>query len=379
MGNNFNQKEKNEFKENKIKENIEKEIYKYNILFIGESGTGTKTSLIKRIIEGRFINIKNNQKEKSENIVFETYNKKIMLYLIDTDGDESRREFNQKYFKNADCIIMGYDVTNIKSFNEIVDYWYKKVQEFNKTNLIYLLGNKIDLKSDIKVKEKEAQKFTDENNIKFYSVSVKKNINIQKFLNELKSSIENDTNNKINNGIKGAFNGNPSKECYKVVLLGDCGVWSKSSLVNRLKGNKFEPNISSTCSGSYFTREVSLNNGKNVIIDIWDTPGQEKYEPILKLYLKDSDCIALGFDITRKTTFDNIKSYWYPKYVENSGINLIYLLGNKIDLFEQMEISENEVKKYCEDNNFRYFETSCLIPSGIEEFLQDLAYELFKR
>ena len=93
MGNNFNQKEKNEFKENKIKENIEKEIYKYNILFIGESGTGTKTSLIKRIIEGRFINIKNNQKEKSENIVFETYNKKIMLYLIDTDGDESRREF----------------------------------------------------------------------------------------------------------------------------------------------------------------------------------------------------------------------------------------------------------------------------------------------
>ena len=371
MGNNFNQKEKNEFKENKIKENIEKEIYKYNILFIGESGTGTKTSLIKRIIEGRFIDIKNNQKEKSENIVFETYNKKIMLYLIDTDGEESRREFNQKYFKNADCIIMGYDVTNIKSFNEIVDYWYKKVQEFNKTNLIYLLGNKIDLKSDIKVKEKEAQKFTDENNIKFYSVSVKKNINIQKFLNDLKSSIENDTNNKINNRIKGTFNGNPSKECYKVVLLGDCGVWSKSSLVNRLKGNKFEPNISSTCSGSYITREVSLNNGKNVIIDIWDTPGQEKYEPILKLYLKDSDCIVLGFDITRKTTFDNIKSYWYPKYVENSGINLIYLLGNKIDLFEQMEISENEVKKYCEDNNFRYFEASCLIPSGIEEFLQD--------
>ena len=44
-----------------------------------------------------------------------------------------------------------------------------------------------------------------------------------------------------------------------------------------------------------------------------------------------------------------------------------------------MDISENEVKKYCEDNNFRYFETSCLIPSGIEEFFQDLANELIKR
>ena len=110
-----------------------------------------------------------------------------------------------------------------------------------------------------------------------------------------------------------------------------------------------------------------------------DTPGQEKYEPVLRIYLKDSDCIVLGYDVTRKQTFDNIKKYWYPKYIENSGVDLIYLLGNKIDLYEQMEVSENEARKYCEDNNFRYFETSCLMPCGIREFLQDLSNELIKR
>ena len=82
MGNNYNEKEKNKIKENKINENIDKERFKYNILFIGESNTGTKTSLIKRIIEHKFIDIKNKQEEKCENFVLETYNKKIILYLI---------------------------------------------------------------------------------------------------------------------------------------------------------------------------------------------------------------------------------------------------------------------------------------------------------
>ena len=80
MGNNFNKKEKNEIKENKIEENIEKERYKYNILFIGESGTGTKTSLIKRIIEGRFIDITNKQKENTKMLHLKFIIKK--LYYI---------------------------------------------------------------------------------------------------------------------------------------------------------------------------------------------------------------------------------------------------------------------------------------------------------
>ena len=274
---------------------------------------------------------------------------------------------------------MGYDVTNRKSFQEIVDYWYKQIKKLSNPKLIYLLGNKIDLKSNIKVEEKEGKIFADENNIKFYSISVKKNINIQNFFKGLKSYLENDINNNYDNGIKETFYGNPSKESYKIVLLGDCAVGSKSSLVNRLMGNEFEPNISATTSGSYIRRGVYLQNSKQFIIEIWDTPGQEKYEPVLRIYLKDSDCIVLGYDVTRKQTFDNIKKYWYPKYIENSGVDLIYVLGNKIDLYDQMEVSESEARKYCEDNNFRYFETSFLIPCGIEEFLLDLSNELIKR
>ena len=74
-------------KSEKINNNQTKEIYKYNILFVGEPGIGTKTSLIKRIKEGKFINnIEKNQVYK-EKIIYEKDDKKIMIYLIDTNSE----------------------------------------------------------------------------------------------------------------------------------------------------------------------------------------------------------------------------------------------------------------------------------------------------
>ena len=57
----------------------------------------------------------------------------------------------------------------------------------------------------------------------------------------------------------------------------------------------------------------------------------------------------------------------------------MYLLAYKIDLYENMGVDGNEVKKYCEENNLRYFEISCLNTSGIKEFLDDLINELIKK
>ena len=179
-------------KSEKINNNQTKEIYKYNILFVGEPGIGTKTSLIKRIKEGKFINnIEKNQVYK-EKIIYEKDDKKIMIYLIDTNSEneyrylditEDKRKYTIKtYSKNADCIIMGYDITNKQSFQEIKSFWYKEINNMAKTNLIYLLGNKIDLKDNIEVNESEVKEFTDTNKIKYFSISVKNDINIQNLI-----------------------------------------------------------------------------------------------------------------------------------------------------------------------------------------------------
>ena len=359
-------------------EKPKKVIYKYNILFVGESGIGTKTSLIKRIKEGKFIEV-NNHTEIQEHFIFEKEDKSIILYLIDTNSKREDNNSSNNYFKIADCIIMGYDVTNKKSLQEIIDYWYKQVKELGKTNLIYLLGNKIDLEGNVKSREKEGKIFSDMNNIKFFPISVKNNINIEEFLNDLKSTLEKNNHNNIkNNGINEIIYGNPSKNKYKVVLIGDSGIGSKTSFVEVVTNNEFILDISSTNSASCHPIIINLNNGE-FTIEFWDTPGKEKFKALIKFFLKDADSIILGYDVTNRSSFDNIKTFWFDYVKDFSNANLLYLLGNKIDLKERISVSSSEARNYCKEKNIRYFEISCLNSVGIKEFLDDLTNELIKR
>ena len=63
---------------------------------------------------------------------------------------------------------------------------------------------------------------------------------------------------------------------------------------------------------------------------------------------------------------------------ENADVNLMYLIGNKIDLFDRREVTEDDAKKLAMEYNLRYFETSCLTGSGIQEFVDDLANEIIR-
>ena len=393
---NINSKEKEIINEiiqfKKTQKNKNKIIYKYNILFVGEAGIGTKTSLIKRIKEGKFIDNIEDKKLFSEQIIYEEGNKEIILYLIDTNAEiEEKREKTRpdekierreyiinKYYKNADCIIMGYNVTNKQSFEEIKSFWFNNIKEKTKTNLIYLLGNKIDLIDNVEVIENEVIEFAEMNKIKYFPLSVKNDINIQNIFDDIKNNLKN-IKNKNNNGINEIIYGNPSKEKYKIILLGDSGVGNKTSFQKVIFGEEFNPDEMSTCSQTYSRKEINLKNGNKIIIDIWDTVGQKNFRSLTSLFIKDSDCVVLGYDITVKESFDSIDDYWYPTSKEISGTDLIYLIANKIDLYDNEKIPMHEAMKYAANNKMKFFGISCKKYIGIKEFLDDLIDELIKK
>ena len=170
-------------------------------------------------------------------------------------------------------------------------------------------------------------------------------------IDDIKINIE--KNNNINNDINDIIYGYPSKESYKIVLLGDNEIGAKTSFMNVLVNGKF-----------YF------------MLDIWDTSGQEKYIFLtIKTFAKDTDCVVLGYDVTNYHSFENIKNYYHSE-IKKLGIELIYLIGNKIDLFENQVVSESEARDYAEHNGMRFFLISCKYHTGIEEFLEDLVKEL---
>ena len=222
MGNNQNKIKK--LKQNSVNKDKKyiKDQSKYYILFVGSSGIGTKTSLIKRIKEDKFVDVTKDNNTIYEKIICEKDNKEFILYLIDAevakkeykelelDGEKLIVNIISNYPSNADCIIMGYDLTNKKSFEEIKEYYNNTIKDEFKIDLIYLLGNKIDLKNKIEVAIKEVKEFADKNNIKHFQLSVKNNKNIENFIKDLKINIE-----KIDDNCE-LLNANPSKKEYNL-------------------------------------------------------------------------------------------------------------------------------------------------------------------
>ena len=216
------------------------------------------------------------------------------------------------------------------------------------------------------------------NKINFYTMSVEYNVYVQNFIDDLKMVLEKGINNKINNGINEILYGNPSKDLYKVVLLGESGIGSKTSLLNAIITKSFDYNCKSTFTASFASKQILLKNGKKIIIKFCDTAGQEKYRALTQYFIKDVDCVILGYDVTAKSSFESIKTYWYKTSKEISGTDLIYLLGNKIDILTR-DVPEEDARNYAKENNIRYFEISCLAYLGIRELMEDLISQLIRR
>ena len=154
----------------------------------------------------------------------------------------------------------------------------------------------------------------------------------------------------------------------KVVLLGDSGV-GKTCIISRYISGTFDENSATTNGATYCSKNVNYEKlGKNLLLDIWDTAGQEKYKALTKFFYKDAAVCILVYDITRKETFDNLKNFWYSQLKENSGSNVVLgVAGNKCDLYESEEVKESEARQFAEEIGAIFELTSAQNNTGINE------------
>ena len=139
-----------------------------------------------------------------------------------------------------------------------------------------------------------------------------------------------------------------NKRHIKLILLGDAGV-GKSSIIERYYNNKFDQNMVSTDDSNFIEKELTIR-GKTIILELWDTAGQEQYRSITQIFVKNSKIIILVYDVTSKMSFESL-NYWYDFINKKLGPKIILgLIGNKTDLiFEanyEEEISPEEGKEY---------------------------------
>jgi len=164
---------------------------------------------------------------------------------------------------------------------------------------------------------------------------------------------------------------------FKVILLGEIMV-GKTNLINILTGGKFNENETATSASTSAMKDL-LVKGDKYTIQIWDTIGQEKLRNLTKLFYNNSKIVIFVYDITRKETFEEIKNYWVKDVEEKLGKNIIKgIVANKIDLFLNEQVTQEEGEEYAESIDALFITTSAKTegPAKFEDFLIKL-YEKY--
>ena len=153
----------------------------FKILLIGDSGVG-KTSLIMRYTKNLFNEDYLNSigvDFKSKDLFIEE--KKIKLQIWDTAGQERFRTITSSYYRGAHAIAVVFDLTKRQSYDH-VKRWMEDINKYAKENVLkFLIGNKADLKNEIQVSYEEARALASQMKTTYFSVSAKKNENINEF------------------------------------------------------------------------------------------------------------------------------------------------------------------------------------------------------
>ena len=182
-----NEEENNKYEDDEeeyssVNYDLGKNIYRYNIILVGDCSVG-KTSIINRFIENRFNrNIKNtiNIEFRIKSIKLDS-NTVVDLKIWDTCGQEKFHSITRNFYHEADGIFIVFDLGNYKSFSNI-KIFLKDINEIcNVNNIsIMIIGNKNDIPNDEqKVKDKDIRKILEKNSeIKFLDVSARSGNNI---------------------------------------------------------------------------------------------------------------------------------------------------------------------------------------------------------
>ena len=108
----------------------------------------------------------------------------------------------------------------------------------------------------------------------------------------------------------------------KVVLIGESGV-GKTSIINRYISNTFSNVLTATPGASFTSKTLFLKEyNQSIKFEIWDTAGQEKYRALAKVFYKTVAVCILVYDITRKTSFEELKNYWVNEVKANASPNM---------------------------------------------------------
>ena len=152
---------------------INPEIPKYKLIFLGDQGVG-KSCILNRFMNDTFTE----EYQATIGLDFQSKNvqidnQDIHLLLYDTAGQEKFRSLIPMYTRDANIILLVYEVTSKDSFLHL-NHWLNDLTTVKKDEVIFVVvGNKTDLEDKREVSREEGEQFAKDNDYLFAEVSAK--------------------------------------------------------------------------------------------------------------------------------------------------------------------------------------------------------------
>lgn len=170
------------------------------VCILGETGVG-KTCLSTKLVKDDEYNHNYLQEPTiGASFMCKNYkynNKTYKINIWDTAGQERYRSLASMYYRDVVVAIIVYDVTDYDSWNEL-EYWVGEVVKNSPKSSILLVGNKFDLKEDIKIELSDIDEFIIKyDNVKHIFFSAKVGYSNSKILD----LVAEDFQDKVNRGV----------------------------------------------------------------------------------------------------------------------------------------------------------------------------------
>lgn len=159
-------------------------------------------------------------------------------------------------------------------------------------------------------------------------------------------------------------------------MLGLGGV-GKSSLTIQFISARFYEGYDPTMEDSY-RKQVTVD-GKDCVLSIFDTAGQEEFSGIRDQYLRTGDGFVLVFSLVEENSFNKVR----PLYenildVKDSEKVPIVLVGNKCDLTDQRQVPKEKAEALAKEIGCEYFETSAKNNHNVSQTFHQAVREVRK-